>query len=187
MINVFYAEYTLKQWNVNGFHKDAQGPWCQALLTPQYVPSTTQTTWWESPGTVDILYTVSPPRWIEEDWKRIFYLPFIKMNWTTAYKTLLLEWFCILDFLRIKRHQSMYWITMRHILAQFIQLAANQFGEEYICFPSFENLAWISFSSKGIMYASRRLMKRVIIFNDFPILFTEAPLTCGCWLVVLSK
>ena len=95
MINVFYAEYTLKQWNVNGFHKDAQGPWCQALLTPQYVPSTTHTTWWESPGTVDILYTVSPPRWIEEDWKRIFYLPFIKMNWTTAYKTLLLEWFCI--------------------------------------------------------------------------------------------
>ena len=51
---------------------------------------TTQTTWWESPGTVDILYTVSPPRWIEEDWKRIFYLPFIKMNWTIAYKTLLL-------------------------------------------------------------------------------------------------
>ena len=95
MINVFYAEYTLKQWNVNGFHKDAQGPWCQALLTPQYVPSTTETTWWESPGTVDILYTVSPPRWIEVDWKRISYLPFIEMNWTTAYKTLLLEWFCI--------------------------------------------------------------------------------------------
>ena len=74
----------------------------------------------------------------------------------------------------------MYWITMRHILAQFIQLAANQFGEEYIGFPSFENLAWISFSSKGIMYASRRKMKRVITFNDFPILFTETPLTCGC-------
>ena len=145
----------------------------------------------------DHLMGVSWHRWYpvhsqssKMDWRRLkenILLPFIEMNWTTAYKTLLLEWFCILDFLRIKRHQSMYWITMRHILAQFIQLAANQFGEEYICFPSFENLAWISFSSKGIMYAFRHLMKRVIIFNDFPILFTEAPLTCGCWLVVLSK
>ena len=198
MINVFYAEYTLKQWNVNGFHKDAQGPWCQALLTPQYVPSTTQTTWWESSGNMDILYTVSPPRWIEEDWKRIFYLPFIKMNWTIAYKTLLLlnglqtyYWFLytfphigLFSYHETSIHVLDYYAT--HTCPVF-QLAANQFGEEYICFPSFENLAWISFSSKGIMYASRRLMKRVIIFNDFPILFTEAPLTCGCWLVVLSK
>ena len=59
------SDYTLKQRNVNGFHKDARGRWCQVLLTPQYVPSTTQTTWWESSGTVDVLYTVSPPRWIE--------------------------------------------------------------------------------------------------------------------------
>ena len=81
------SDYTLKQRNVNGFHKDARGRWCQVLLTPQYVPSTTQTTWWESSGTVDVLYTVSPPRWIEEDWKRIFYLSFIEVKWTTFYKT----------------------------------------------------------------------------------------------------
>ena len=158
---------TLKQRNVNGLHKDAQGPWCQVLLAPQYVSSLI-------PRPLDgsllasWMYTVSLPIWIEEDWRRISYLSFIEVNWTTAYKTSLLEWsknlflffymfFPILDFLRIKRHQSMYWITMRHILAQFIQLGANQFGEEYI-FVFLLLKAWLGFHSlpKGITYASRR-------------------------------
>ena len=53
----------------------------------------------------DHLMGVSWHRWYpvhsqssKMDWRRLkenILLPFIEMNWTTAYKTLLLEWFCI--------------------------------------------------------------------------------------------